>query len=139
MKHIRYLPLAWFFRARPFVFGVLIMAATFSFCEQAKAATTPVIGWIAIKSSPNRADQIIIQSRIQGLKTTNGDFQIRVTRNGRSGKSASNQSGAFRVKSGETGVLATTTINLQAEDRLEIVLTLFEDGKKIFSVRAQTP
>ncbi len=104
----------------------------------AVAADTTVIGWIEIQAEPENSDHVSIRGRIQALETVEGNFELRVTRISHGNKSANAQSGRFRAKAGEAKALSSTTINLDPGDQLQITLTLFVDGEKVFFASAQT-
>jgi len=114
---------------------VLAAAGLTSFSARAEAAS-PVIGWVEIKSVPDR-DEINIVGHAYALDTVAGTFSLSIVRAGEGGSSKSGQSGQFKLEAGENSALSRTSINVGPSDTLTIELKLMVDGADVFTVRMQ--
>jgi CsgH protein len=136
----RLLPPAWLAQALTFVITSLLLATINPAGEGAMAANaTSVIGWIEVLPVPDQNDRVTIRGHVQALQAVEGTFGLSVKRASRGNKSDNKQSGQFSAKAGESRALSTTTINLQPNDRLEVVLTLSVDGADIFKASLRSP
>lgn len=89
-----------------------------------------VIGWMEINPS---AKQIEISGRAYALAETRIEYTLQIERIGRSGKTATRQSGRATIEPGATAKLSTTSVNLGSGDELAILLTLTSGGKVVAS------
>jgi hypothetical protein len=97
-----------------------------------------VIGWIEIVRMPGASNLLTVLGHVQGIENRQGKFQLSVTRNNRGNKSATKQSGDFRVTAGEAANLSSTTINVSVEDHLSLELILYSGDKELFVTRLQS-
>jgi hypothetical protein len=131
---------ACFPRALVLAFAALMMVTIDPAGERAMAAdSSSAIGWIEILPVSGRDNHITIRGQILALKPVEGKFGLRVKRTSRGNTSDNKQGGQFSAQVGESRVLSTTTINLQPNDHLEIVLTLSVDGAEVFSATLRSP
>jgi len=117
--------------------GLVLAAAGFtSVGSRAAGAASPVIGWVEIKSVPDR-DEITIIGHAYALETIAGTFSLSIVRAGEGGSSKSGQSGQFKLEAGENRALSRTSINVGPSDTLTIELKLMVDGADVFTVRME--
>jgi hypothetical protein len=98
-----------------------------------------VIGWIEIQPVAGRHGHLTIRGHVHGLEARRGTFELRVTRASNGNNSATKQAGTFDVRAGDSAALSATTVNVQANDQVDVELTLFADGAEIFLARLQSP
>jgi hypothetical protein len=85
-----------------------------------------VIGWMDINP---KGEQIEIAGRAFAHERTDIEYALKVERIGKSGKTATNQSGRAAIAPGEVAKLSTTSVNVGAQDGLSILLTITRGGE----------
>jgi hypothetical protein len=98
-----------------------------------------VIGWIEIVPVPGPNNLLTVRGHVHGMTDQQGKFQLSVIRDKSGSTSATKQTGEFRVRAGEAANLSSTTINVHADDRLELELTLYSGDIELFVTRLQSP
>lgn len=84
-----------------------------------------VIGWMDIAPSEG---QIQITGRAYSPLRTDIDFVLQIERSGRSGKTTTKQGGKATVEAGGTVALSTTSVNMETQDQLAVLLTISRGG-----------
>ena len=87
-----------------------------------------VIGWMEIHPS---GEQIEINGRAYALSETKVDYTLQIERIGRSGKTATEQSGKVTIEAGTTAELSTTSVNIGSGDKMAILLRLTSGGEVV--------
>lgn len=100
----------------------------------ARGEAAPVIGWIELKPSAERKDQVTIVGHVYGLSRSSGRFALSVQRAGTSGVAKTGQSGTFEVAPGQDTVLSQTAIDIAPSAAITIELRLLIDDVEVFSV-----
>ena len=120
-------PGAWRRLPKPgLIAGVSILAGMVM--SMNAAAAEDVVGWMQV----NPADrQIGITAHAYGPDAAKIEFELRVERVGRSGKTATKQSGKADMQPGKIAQLSTTSVNMSAGDQLAILLTITSGGKVV--------
>ena len=78
-----------------------------------------------------REGTLNVAPRVQGPPGAALRYEIRTTREGRSGKSSSSQSGGVRLGQYGSGALATSSISVTPQDRYRITLKVLEGGRVV--------
>lgn len=87
-----------------------------------------VISWMEI----NPVDgELQITGRAYTMEAANIDYSLQVQRSGRSGNTTTKQGGKADMQAGRVTVLSTTSINIQPQDQLAVLLTLTSSGQII--------
>ena len=97
------------------------------------AGAASVIGWVEVQPSAKGRDHITLRGHVLALTDAAGRFTLALTRSSKGGKSETKQGGAFKLLAGESQPLSTTTINLDQNDQLTVVLSISVDGAEVFS------
>ena len=87
-----------------------------------------VIGWMEIKAADR---QIGVTARAYATDQAKIEYELKIERVGRSGKTATKQRGKADIEPGQTAQLSTTSVNVGAGDQLAILLTIFSDGQVV--------
>jgi hypothetical protein len=94
------------------------------------ASAQDVIGWIEI----NPVDrQISITARAYAPVKTQFEYELRIERVGRSGKTATKQRGKADLEPSEAAQLSMTSVNIEFSDQLAILLEISSGGRIISS------
>ena len=116
----------WRLPKHDLIAGVSILAGMVM--SMSAASAQDVVGWMQI----NPADrQIGITAHAYGPDAAKIEFELRVERVGRSGKTATKQSGKADMQPGKIAQLSTTSVNISAGDQLAILLTITSGGKVV--------
>jgi hypothetical protein len=90
------------------------------------ASAGDVIGWMEVKPADQ---QIGISGRAYALSDTKIEYELRIERQGRAGKTATNQRGKADLAPGKTAELSTTSVNISSGDEMAILLTIRSGGQ----------
>jgi hypothetical protein len=97
----------------------------------------PIIGWIEVEPVPLKSNRLAIAGRAYGWDHMRLRYSLAVKRSGDSGRFNNSQSGEFAITPGETALLSRTVITVERGDALEVELTLYAQGKRIFSAKIE--
>lgn len=92
------------------------------------ASAGGVIGWIEVRPE---GGLIQITGRATGPEAMKISYTLAIERMGRSGKTATRQSGKADVEAGKIAKLSTTSVNVGAQEELAIILTIEHDGRVV--------
>ena len=87
-----------------------------------------VIGWMEVKPAER---QIGVTARAYALSETKIEFELKIERVGRSGKTATKQRGKADILPGNIAELSTTSVNIGPGDQMAILLTIFSGGQVV--------
>ena len=114
---------------RPTGFGSLIGGFLVSMGIIMNANAAPageVIAWMDI----NPAGGLIqITGRAYSPDETHIDYMLQIQRSGRSGNTTTKQGGGADIQGGRIAALSTTSVNMQPDDQLAILLTVMRGGQ----------
>ena len=85
-----------------------------------------VIAWMGINPV---GGQIQITGRAYSAQQTTVDYALQIQRTGSSGNTTTKQGGKADIQSGRIAVLSTTSVNMQPQDQLAILLTVSRGGE----------
>lgn len=118
---------AWRRLSMPGIIAVVSILAGMVMSMNA-ASAEEVVGWMQI----NPADrQIGITAHAYAPGGAKIEFELRVERIGRSGKTATKQRGKADMQPGKIAELSTTSVNIDSGDQLAILLTISSGGKVV--------
>ena len=92
------------------------------------ASAGEVIGWMDVKPADR---QIGVTARAYAPGEAKIEYELKIERVGRSGKTATKQRGKADIEPGKTAELSTTSVNIGSGDQLAILLTIFSGGKVV--------
>jgi hypothetical protein len=87
-----------------------------------------VVGWMDVRPADG---QIGVTGRAYAPLATKVEYELRVERVGRSGKTATKQRGKADIEPGKIAELSTTSVNIGSGDELAILLTVFSHGEVV--------
>lgn len=87
-----------------------------------------VVGWMDVKPADG---QIGVTARAYAPLAAKVEYELRVERVGRSGKTATKQRGKADIEAGKIAELSTTSVNIGSGDELAILLTVFSGGQVV--------
>ena len=98
-------------------FGIMTMNA---------ASAGEVVGWMEVTPA---GGQLRITGRAFAPEGGNVEYTLQIQRSGRSGNTTTKQGGKAEIQAGQVATLSTTSVNLQPQDQLAVLLTLSRGGQ----------
>jgi hypothetical protein len=98
-------------------FGIMTMNA---------APAGDVVGWMEVTPA---GGQLRITGRAFAPDGGSVEYTLQIQRSGRSGNTSTKQGGKAEIQAGEIATLSTTSVNLQPQDQLAVLLTVSRGGQ----------
>lgn len=118
---------------RPMLAGV-IAGLGLGIMTAGSAQTAEVVGWMEVNPA---AGQLQITGRAWSADEASIEYTLQIQRVGRGGNTATRQGGKVDVASGKVSILSTTSVNIQPQDQLTVLLTIISNGQVIASSSIQ--
>ncbi len=87
-----------------------------------------VVGWMEVNPTDG---QVQITGRAWSAEAAKVDYTLQIQRIGRGGNTSTRQGGRADVDPGKVATLSTTSVNIQPQDELAVLLTISSGGQVI--------